>query len=136
MRSPPCGTLALLAGAPPMRCAEPAVSNAGELRRLLGNSRFFLFLFTLSYVLRLGFRDIPEQGLTPPLHPRKGHRPLTLFRCAFPWGLSFMARYRWHVRRFRAFSDAYAYRRHPCSPATLMPSSLAEKLPFRSRSTP
>ena len=33
----------------------------------------------------LGCRDIPAQGLTPPLHPRKELRPLTRFRFAFPW---------------------------------------------------
>ena len=55
-----------------MQPSEPAVSNAGGLRRLLGNS--------LGFRETLGCRDIPAQGLTPPLHPRKGHHPLTRFR--------------------------------------------------------
>ena len=49
--------------------------------------KLVLFLFFCSVVLRLGCRDIPAQGLTPPLHPRKGHRPLTLFRWRVPWEL-------------------------------------------------
>ena len=67
-----------------LQYTEPAVSNAGSLRRLLGNSGFFLFLFPCSFLLRLGCRDIPAQGLTPPLHPRKGFHPLTRFRRRFP----------------------------------------------------
>ena len=50
-----------------------------------GNSVFFCFY--LLFLLRLGCRDIPAQGLTPPLHPRKGHRPLTLFRWRVPLGV-------------------------------------------------
>ena len=44
-------------------------------RRLLGSLRFFG-----SFLLRPGCRDIPAQGLTPPLHLRKGFHPLTRFR--------------------------------------------------------
>ena len=32
------------------------------------------------FLLRPGCRDVPAQGLTPPLHPRKGFHPLTHFR--------------------------------------------------------
>ena len=35
-------------------------------------------------MLRPGCRDVPAQGLTPPLHPRKGFRPLTRFRWRDP----------------------------------------------------
>ena len=73
-----------------MQPSEPAVSNAGGLRRLLGNS--------LGFRETLGCRDIPAQGLTPPLHPRKGHHPLTLFRWRDPWGwpnLRPLTRFRW-----------------------------------------
>ena len=59
-----------------MQPSEPAVSNAGGLRRLLGNS--------LGFRETLGCRDIPAQGLTPPLHPRKGFHPLTRFRWRDP----------------------------------------------------
>ena len=55
-----------------MQASEPAVSNADGLRRLLGNS--------LGFMGDAGLPPRPAQGLTPPLHLRKGHRPLTLFR--------------------------------------------------------
>ena len=55
-----------------MQASEPAVSNADGLRRLLGNS--------LGFMGDAGLPPRPAQGLTPPLHPRKGHRPLTRFR--------------------------------------------------------
>ena len=38
-----------------------------------------------------GLPPRPTQGLTPPLHPRKGFHPLTLFRFAFPWGWSYFS---------------------------------------------
>ena len=49
--------------------------------------KLVLFLFFCSVVLRLGCRDIPAQGLTPPLHPRKGFHPLTRFRWRDPMEL-------------------------------------------------
>ena len=39
-------------------------------------------------MLRPGCRDVPAQGLTPPLHPRKGFHPLTRFRWRDPVELS------------------------------------------------
>ena len=66
-----------------MQPSEPAVSNAGGLRRLLGNS--------LGFRETLGCRDIPAQGLTPPLHPRKGFHPLTRFRWRVPVELRLLA---------------------------------------------
>ena len=39
----------------------------------------------------LGCRDIPAQGLTPPLHPRKGFHPLTRFRWRVPVELRLLA---------------------------------------------
>ena len=118
-----------------MQASEPAVSNADGLRRLLGNSLGFmgrrwaaaqtclwfhpkprkghrpLTLFRWRDLLELvqsavsiadaghplgnslgfmgdaGLPPRPAQGLTPPLHPRKGHRPLTRFRWRVPFGL-------------------------------------------------
>ena len=67
-----------------MQPSEPAVSNAGGLRRLLGNS--------LGFRETLGCRDIPAQGLTPPLHPRKGFHPLTRFRWRDPFQMFFSRR--------------------------------------------
>ena len=36
------------------------------------------------FLLRPGCRDVPAQGLTPPLHLRKGFHPLTRFRWRVP----------------------------------------------------
>ena len=58
-----------------MQYAQPADSNTGELRRLLGDSGFFPLSFLCFFLLRLGCRDIPAQG---------GH-PLIRFHFAFPW---------------------------------------------------
>ena len=44
-----------------------------------------------------GLPPRPAQGLTPPLHPRKGHRPLTLFRFAFPWGWFILSACPWQT---------------------------------------
>ena len=38
-----------------------------------------------------GLPPRPAQGLTPPLHPRKGFHPLTHFRFAFPWRWSYFS---------------------------------------------
>ena len=71
---------------------EPAVSNASGLRRMLGNSGFLSFLFS-SLVLRLGCRDIPAQGLTPPLLPKQGVSPLDPFPLARSRGVDFICRF-------------------------------------------
>ena len=76
MRSfPPCG-LARFHGVDSicrfhrgMRCIPP------------GNSRFFFFLL-IDPLCYAGLPPGPAQGLTPPLHPRKGFHPLTRFRFA------------------------------------------------------
>ena len=70
-----------------MQPSEPAVSNAGGLRRLLGNS--------LGFRETLGCRDIPAQGLTPPLHPRKGVSPLDPFPLARSLGGGLSSRSPW-----------------------------------------
>ena len=43
------------------------------------------------FLLRPGCRDVPAQGLTPPLHPRKGFHPLTRFRWRVPVELRLLA---------------------------------------------
>ena len=53
-----------------MQTSEPAVSNADGLRRLLGNSLGFMGRRWAAAQTCLGFHP----------KPRKGHRPLTLFR--------------------------------------------------------
>ena len=65
-----------------LQYAEPAVANADAGIR----SETLVSSVSLgcSVVSRLGCRDIPAQGLTPPLHPRKGFRPLTRFRWRDP----------------------------------------------------
>ena len=60
----------------PLGLREPAVSiaDAGIRSETL-----------LSFWGDAGLPPRPAQGLTPPLHPRKGHRPLTRFRWRAPW---------------------------------------------------
>ena len=67
---------------------EGAVSIAGcgaACSETLASFRSFFLFFSVAPGLPPG----PAQGLTPPLHPRKGHRPLTRFRWRTPGKSSF-----------------------------------------------
>ena len=76
MRSfPSCTTLVVSGEVIPLQYAQPAVSNTDGLRRLPGNSLGLIGE-------RLGCRDIPAQGLTPPLLPKQGDSPLDPFLLA------------------------------------------------------
>ena len=66
----------------PLGLREPAVPIAGccaAARELA-----FSFPFLMFCCVAPGLPPEPAQGLTPPLHPRKGFHPLTLFRWRVP----------------------------------------------------
>ena len=66
----------------PLGLREPAVPIAGccaAARELAFSFPFLLFLSAAP-----GLPPRPAQGLTPPLHPRKGFHPLTRFRWRVP----------------------------------------------------
>ena len=118
----------------PLVLCEPVVSNAGGLRRLLGNSgvfpwgcanlsfplqtaaqllgnSLFAFPFLLSLCVAPGLPPRPAQGLTPPLHLRKGFHPLTRFRWRDPWrwsNLRPLTLFRWRVPMRKGGSAAFA----------------------------
>ena len=77
-------------GAIPWGCANlsfPTRANFVACSETLA----FCCSFMLCFSVAPGLPPRPAQGLTPPLHLRKGFHPLTLFRWRAPWGWSLFA---------------------------------------------
>ena len=93
----------------PLGLREPAVPIAGccaAARELA-----FSFPFLMFCCVAPGLPPGPAQGLTPPLHPRKGFHPLTRFRWRDPWrwsNLRPLTRFRWRVPMRKGGSAAFA----------------------------